>query len=591
MEDDIAHPAFNNLFLKYSMLENGDLIVKRNKRGNTNEIYLGTNLFVENEENGELEYEIDSNKAYKMIENGVPFSKELGLVTDPCVALKRKVKIKENEEITLNLIISVSENLEQVEENLKYYRIQGNVNREFNISRAKAEEEARYLSLSSRELNTFQTLIPYIVFQNPMRSVYLDKLPKKEYKQSDFWKYGISGDLPIMLVLTKTLNDVYLVKEMLKAHEYLRIKGINTDLIILDYEKNVYEQYVKEQIIQEILNMQIGYLQNVSGGIFLLNKNEIEDEDLFKMKANIIINASKSNIYEAIKEMEEEYKAKAKNPGQEKLRSINIPNFEQIKPNIDFSKLKYFNGIGGFTEDEKEYIIKMNKNQAPPMPWSNILSNKKFGTVVTNNMGGYTWSKNSRLNRITSFANTPANDIPTEIIYLKDMDYQKTWSLNFSPMPDDNDYYAFLGFGYIRFYHASLGIIQETEIFVPEEDSMKINIVRLKNTTSEKRHLKLVYYIKPVLGEDETKTDGYIDINLQNNIIYAKNIYGDNLSKNVYVSSSEEILSYTGNNISFVGNRDLSNPIRTRKSRTKSRKFFRNEKLYSIRNWNRTRTI
>ncbi len=499
MEDDISHPAFNNLFLKYSMLENGDLIVKRNKRGNTNEIYLGTNLFVENEENGELEYEIDSNKAYKMIENGVPFSKELGLVTDPCVALKRKVKIKENEEITLNLIISVSEDLQQVEENLKYYKIQENVNREFNISRAKAEEEARYLSLSSKDLNTFQALVPYVVFQNPMKSVYLSNLPKIEYKQSDFWKYGISGDLPIMLVLTKTLNDVYLVKEILKAHEYLRIKGINTDLVILDYEKNVYEQYVKEQIIQEILNMQIGYLQNISGGIFLLNKNEIEDEDLFKMKANIIINASKSNIYEAIKEMEEEYKTKVKNPGEEKRSDIKIPDFEQIKPNIDFSKLKYFNGIGGFTEDEKEYIIKMNKEQAPPMSWSNILSNKKFGTVVTSNMGGYTWSKNSRLNRITSWANTPANDIPTEIIYIKDIDYQKTWSLNPLPMPDENDYYAFFGFGYTRFYHASLGIMQETEIFVPVEDSIKINLVRLKNTTSEKRHLKLVYYIKPVL--------------------------------------------------------------------------------------------
>ena len=499
MEDDISHPAFNNLFLKYSMLENGDLIVKRNKRGNTNEIYLGTNLFVENEENGELEYEIDSNKAYKMIENGVPFSKELGLVTDPCVALKRKVKIKENEEITLNLIISVSEDLQQVEENLKYYKIQENVNREFNISRAKAEEEARYLSLSSKDLNTFQALVPYVVFQNPMKSVYLSNLPKIEYKQSDFWKYGISGDLPIMIVLTKTLNDVYLVKEILKAHEYLRIKGINTDLVILDYEKNVYEQYVKEQIIQEILNMQIGYLQNISGGIFLLNKNEIEDEDLFKMKANIIINASKSNIYEAIKEMEEEYKTKVKNPGEEKRSDIKIPDFEQIKPNIDFSKLKYFNGIGGFTEDEKEYIIKMNKEQAPPMSWSNILSNKKFGTVVTSNMGGYTWSKNSRLNRITSWANTPANDIPTEIIYIKDIDYQKTWSLNPLPMPDENDYYAFFGFGYTRFYHASLGIMQETEIFVPVEDSIKINLVRLKNTTSEKRHLKLVYYIKPVL--------------------------------------------------------------------------------------------
>ncbi len=114
-------------------------------------------------------------------------------------------------------------------------------------------------------------------------------------------------------------------------------------------------------------------------------------------------------------------------------------------------------------------------------------------------MGGYTWSKNSRLNRITSWVNTPANDIPSEIIYLKDINYKKTWSLNFSPKPDDNDYYVIYGFGYAKFYHASLGIIQETEIFVPEEDSIKVNLIRLKNTTSEKRPLKLVYYIKPVL--------------------------------------------------------------------------------------------
>ncbi len=499
MEDDIAHPAFNNLFLKYSMLENGDLVIKRNKRGNNNEIYLGTNLFVENSEGGELEYEIDSTKAYKMIKNGVPFSKELGLVTDPCVALKRKIKIKENEEVTLNLIISVSEVLSEVCDNLQYYRVQENVNREFNIARAKAEEEARYLSLSGKDLLTFQTLMPYVIFQNPMKSLYLNDLPKKEYKQSDFWKYGISGDIPIMLVLIKSVNDVYLVKEMLKAHEYLRIKGIKTDLVILDYEKNVYEQFVKEQIIQEILNMQIGYLQNVSGGIFLLNSNEIEDEDLFKIKANIIIPTNKANVYEAIKEMEEEYKSREKNIGNEKNENINVPEFEPIKPNIDFSKLKYFNSIGGFSEDGKEYIIKMNKEHIPPVPWSNVLANRNFGTVVTSNMGGYTWSKNSRLNRISSWANTPANDIPSEIIYLKDIDYQKSWSLNFLKIADDNDYYVYYGFGYAKFYHASLGIIQETEVFVPVEDNIKLNIIRLKNTTSEKRHLKLVYYIKPVL--------------------------------------------------------------------------------------------
>ena len=559
-EDDIAHPAFNNLFLKYELSENGDILVKRNKRGNTKEMYLASNLFVENGEHQELEFEIELSKAKREIANGLPFSKELGLVTSPCVALKRKIKLKENEGMTLNLVISVSEDLEQVKENLKYYSAGENVKREFSISRAKAEEEARYLEVSYKNLRTVQKLLPYIIYQNQMKSLYLEDLPKKEYKQSDFWKYGISGDLPIILVLIKSVNDVYVVKEMLKAHEYLRVKGIKTDLVILDYEKNIYEQYVKEQIIQEILNMQIGYLQNVSGGIFLLNNNEIQDEDLFKLKANIIIPANKGNVEDVIKDMEEEYKAKVKNIGYEKKEVKALPEFEKIKPNIDFTKLNYFNDYGGFSEDGKEYIIKINKAENVPAPWSNVLANRNFGTIVTSNMGGYTWSKNSRLNRITSWINRPENDIPSEIIYLKDMEYKKTWSLNANPAPDDGDYYITHGFGYSKFYHASLGIIQETEVFVPVEDRIKVNILRLKNTMPEKRTLKIVYYLKPVLGEDETKTNGYIDLKFIDNVIYAKNIYGEGLSKNVYLTSSEKIASYTGNKIEFIGNKDLNEP-------------------------------
>ena len=214
MEDDIAHPAFNNLFLEYSMSEDGDILIKRNKRGSTEEMHLGCNLFVGNGENKELDFQIDGAKGYKMIEKGIPFSKEIGLVTDPCVALKRVIKLREKEETTLNLIISVAETEEEVIKNLEYYRVQENVKREFNVAKAKAEEEARYLSLNSNDLMTFQKLIPYIVFQNPMKSLYLPSLPKKEYKQSDFWKYGISGDLPIILVLIKSVNDVYVVKEV-----------------------------------------------------------------------------------------------------------------------------------------------------------------------------------------------------------------------------------------------------------------------------------------------------------------------------------------------------------------------------------------
>lgn len=203
----------------------------------------------------------------------------------------------------------------------------------------------------------------------------------------------------------------------------------------------------------------------------------------------------------------------------------------------------------------KEYWIKSNKKVKPPKVWSNILANENFGTVVTNNMGGFTYSKNSRLNRITAWANTPSFDIPSEIIYLRDLKYPKNiWTLNSNVTPDDKDYYMVYGFGYARGYHASLGLIQENEIFVPQNENIKINIVRLKNTMEEKRKLKLIYYIKPVLGEDETKTSGYIDLNFdkEKNVIFAKNIYGEGLSKKVYLSSSEKITSYTGNNLSFI---------------------------------------
>lgn len=356
--DDISHPAFNNLFLKYSVSPGGSLLLKRNKRGNNKELFLGCNLFLENGQNDGLEFEIDDSKMFELFKSGRSFSSKTGLVTEPCVAFKRNVKIEPGDEIILNLVFSVSDNEEEVLQSLEYYRVQENVKQEFNIARAKAEEESRYLNLSKYDLQVFNRILPYVLYQNPMRSLYMDKLPKKEYKQSDFWKYGISGDIPIILVKVQFVNDAVVLKELLKIHEFLRVRGIMTDLVILDYEKNVYEQYVKEQIIQEILNMQIGYLQNVSGGIFLLNSNEISDSDLFKFRANIIINASKGSTLEAILEMEEEYKKSRKSISKEAFsgRLANI-QFESIKPNIDMESLRFYNGIRWFFRGSEKSIL------------------------------------------------------------------------------------------------------------------------------------------------------------------------------------------------------------------------------------------
>ena len=507
-----------------------------------------------------------------MVKNSIPFSKKIRLVTEPIVALKRTMKVKPNQKATINLIISVGENQEKVIENIKKYKIEENIQKSFELSKAKNEAQSRYLRVKGTQIRNYQKLLSYIIFNNPTKKANLDKLPKRKYAQSELWKYGISGDLPIILVKIKNINEAYVVKEMLKAYEFIRTKNFELELVIIDEEKHSYENYVREEIEGLILNSQLGYLKNIRGGIFELSKNEISKEDLelLEFVAKVIIDSSKGGLENALKDLEEEYLEKYKSIGNETENMlIEDDNIENIDILQNTENLKYYNEYGAFSEDGKEYLIKVNKENRLPTVWSHIMANEKFGTLVTENMGGYTWYKNCRLNRITSWENQPNYDIPSEIIYLKDLETKKAWSLGLNPMPDDKNYNVIYGFGYTKYIHKSNEIEQELEMFVPKEDSIKIGILKLKNMSLSRKKLRILYYIKPVLGEDELKTNGYIDLNFDKNTntICAQNLYNTDFKNDViYVSNSEKIKSYTGDKNFFFGRGNISNPDSIKKS-------------------------
>lgn len=501
-----------------------------------------------------------------MVKQSKPFSKKIGLVTEPIVALKRTIKIKPNQKEKINLIIAVGENKEEIKKEIQKYKIEENIKKAVELSKAKNEAQNRYLRIKGTQIRDYQKMMSYIVFYNPTKKLNLEKLPKDKYKQSELWKYGISGDLPIILVKIKDSNDAHVIKEVLKAYEFFRTKNLETELIILDEEKHSYENYVREDVENIIQNSQIAYLKNIRAGIFELSKNEISKDDLNLLNfiATIIIDANKGGIKNALKELEEEYLEKYKDVGKEQqITLIENENNENIDILENIDNLKYYNEYGAFSEDGKEYLIKVNKENRLPTIWSNIMANEKFGTLVTESMGGYSWHKNSRLNRVTAWQNYACYDIPSEIIYLKDMQTKKVWSLGLNPMPDSKNYNVIYGFGYTKYIHKSDGLEQELEIFVPKEDGIKVQILKLKNTTLNRKKIKIVYYMKPVLGEDEIKTNGYINLkyDANNNIICAQNLYNSEFTNDViYVSNSEKIKSYTGDKNFFIGEGNLSNP-------------------------------
>ena len=578
-EQDYAHPAFNNLFLVSNYDEGENVLeVKRKKRGKDElEIFLETKLVTDAITLVDNEFEIDKEKLSergelgipKAIEKSIPFSNKIGLVTEPVVAMKKTIKILPGEKKNVDLIVSVSENRNLAVDNLKKYTNLENVKRVFELSRAKSEAESRYFQFKGKEINLYQKILSYIIFENHAKKKQLDNLPKVYYDQSNLWKYGISGDLPLILVRIKDANDVYVIKDVLKLYEFILNKNMLVDVVFVDEERYSYENYVREEIENIILDSHLAYRKNIRGGIFTLSKNEISEKDLelIKFVSSLTIDTHKGDLEYIIKDLEDEYLSNLRSIPEEKDEFIK----EEIVPEkVDIfqdENIKYFNEYGGFSADGKEYLIKTSKNNRTPTVWSHILANEKFGTVITENMGGYTWYKNCRLNRVSSWENMAHLDLPSEVIYIKDEETKRVWSLGQNPMPDDNNYSIIYGFGYAKYIHESGGVLQEDTIFVPNEDAIKINLIKFVNNTLKKKKYKIYYYVKPVLGEDDIKTKDYMNLTYDSkaNIIISENLYESIFKSKAYISSSEKITSYTGNKKFFLGEGGLKNPSGVRK--------------------------
>lgn len=199
--------------------------------------------------------------------------------------------------------------------------------------------------------------------------------------------------------------------------------------------------------------------------------------------------------------------------------------------------LLYYNNYGGFAKDGKEYVIKTSEKHTP-MPWSHIIANKTFGTIVTANGGGYTWSNNSRENKITTWSNDPILDPPSEKITIE----TKNKKINVLPYETLEGYEIIFGFGYAVFNQKDEEITTETMIYVPINENKKIIRTLITNNKDEEKEIKIKYEVSPVLGVARDYTKKHIVIQKEENIIKISNKYRDNYqNEEVYITASEKI--------------------------------------------------
>ena len=597
---DYAHPAFNSMFIEFDKHSDNIIIKRREKTKEEENLYLAVCLYSENNKFRNFAFEVDKKKIMGRNNSKIPEilnenlislseKQEIPKTVNPMLLLKKEIEIESKETLNITYIMGIADTKENALNLIEKYKNDEKIRETFELQRAKVEAENRYLMLNSKNILNYQEMLRELLYKNYFKKNYVYGLQQgfenKVYLKEGLWKFGISGDLPYILVKIKNKLEIETLSEVLKAYEYFKLKNIKIDLVIINEEKYSYDERLKDLINFEIQNNQIAYM--INNGIYVLSNVENEDLEVLEFRANLIIDVSKGNLDTIIREQKQEYLEYQKYWNMNNSSSGEIDTNNKIVeiPKTNFlDNLKFSNEYGGFTQDGKEYCIAINKNHKLPMVWSNILANENFGTVVTEINGGYTWCKNSRLNKITAWNNNPITDIPSEIIYVKDIEKNDYWTLGYSVIPKDIEYNVLYGFGYVLYKQIYDEILQENQVYVPIKESIKVNYINIRNLSNEPQKLKLLYYIKPVLGEDEIETDAkiYSDFDINNNVVSFKNLGNTfNIVSNIsdvndteviedskklsntniaYISSSEKIIAYTGSKRSFIGSGNISNP-------------------------------
>ncbi len=563
---DYAHKAFNNLFLSFEMCD-GIIIAKRKFVNQQDELYMAATMLCEENFESNVEFELDKNELCgrqnfnvpKLIQESKPFSSKIKNTTNPIISFRKSVEIKAGENKNIVLLIGVSKSKKEAIENVKKYANAESIERAINLSKAQSEAKIQYLGIEGSAVELYRRILSNCITSYKMQDITINE--NDVYSTSELWKFGISGDNLIILLHIKDVSEIDSVKTILGAFEYFKTQNFPLDIVIVNDEKESYENFVREAINKVISDYKI-YSTAQNGKIFVLSNISEEDKKLLNVRSNLVL--SGDNIEFQLDNLDYQYEKKIKKIGEKEKNNL-IDAFNQedyLEAPINMEKLQFYNEYGGFSEDGKEYIVDINKNKKLPFVWCNVLANPNFGTVMSESMGGYTWYKNSRLNRITALFNDAVQDVPSEVIYVQDTDPNASWSEAVSPKPVNNDYDVKYRFGYNTYLHNCNGIEQEIETFVPVQDSEKVYIIHLNNTKTCRKRIKVVYYIKLVMDEDEIKSCKYVDLKYSenSNIIIARNIINDEFKNYFFVSSSEKIKSYTGLNEEFFGDGNISNP-------------------------------
>ncbi len=569
---DALHPAFSNLFVTTEILpERHAIVCSRRARSLDEPVpWMFHLMTTHGTPASEVSYETDRMRfigrgrtvasPLAMAQPGA-LSGTAGSVLDPVASIRHRLVVPAGGTVTVDLVMGAASSRKTLLAMIDKHRDRALVDRVFELAWTHAQVMLRQLDASEADAQLYARLAGSLIYANPSLRAPGAVIARNRRGQSGLWRYAVSGDLPIVLVQIGNAANIELVKHLVRAHAYWRLKGLEVDLVIWNEDHDGYRQQLQEQIVGLIAAGVETHGVDRPGGIIVRNAEQIsaEDRTLFQSVARAIVNDDAGTLAE---QLQRRVASEPRPPRLDPVRTWRAPagGREYATP----TGLILSNGIGAFRPDGREYVIAPGPGETTPAPWANVMANPRFGTVVSESGLGYTWGDNAHLYRLTPWHNDPVNACGSEAIYLRDEDTGHFHSPTPLPCGGASPCVTRHGFGYSVFERAEDALATELTTFVARDAAVKFYCLKVTNASDRVRRLSVTAYVEWVLGALRAATAMHVstEIDARTGALYARNPYNNEFPRWVaFLDVDDPSRVVSGDRAEFLGrNGTMGNP-------------------------------
>ncbi|HET8832572.1 MAG TPA: glucoamylase family protein [Casimicrobiaceae bacterium] len=559
---DLAHPAFSNLFIRSEFVPQvSGLIFSRRPRVATDRELFGAHVIATDGAAG-IEFETDRSRFLGRgrtvhspiaVTDGRPLTNFTGAVLDPIASLRVRVKIAPGAAAQVAFATMIATTYDDILGLADKYHDPAAYERASSLAWTHAQVQLHYLGIDHGEAHLYQQLANTLLYHDVALRPSQRTLQSNTLPLSGLWRLGISGDRPILLARIDDVDDRGLLRQLLTAHEYWNLKGLAVDVVLLNDQAVTYAPGVQEHLqnlVRDAQSRASSERHAVGGGVYVVRGDGLAADErvLLHTAARAVVASAQGNLVEQL--------LRVRHP----VTAVREPALAAATPTgekLDVPRLRFFNGLGGFTPDGREYVIVLAKGQETPLPWVNVVANPEFGFIASESGAGFTWASNSRENQLTPWSNDPVSAPPAECFYVQDVSTGALWTPTALPIRiDDASYIARFGAGYARFESVAQGIRCALTQFVAADAPVKISSLVLTNSGTTDIELAVTAYVEWSLGASRVANAPFIitTADKEGGAVFARNPRNREFATRcAFLASNSAIDSLTCDRSEFLG--------------------------------------